>query len=133
MFLVTFLQIEWRTQDCPHKKYVICLVCFNKCFAPVILNITPALCCLFPVDCIIEISSASLGRLGMGWSSLYSPQRRQGGLAFLSFQGGVRQGMRGIAHALNLSIKMSQICQISLLPLPTKDRPPPRRHLTQAF
>ena len=74
-----------------------------------------------------------MGSLGMGWSSLYSPQRRQGGLAFLSFQGGVRQGMRGIAHALNLSIKMSQICQISLLPLPTKDRPPPRRHLTQAF
>ena len=47
MFLVTFLQIEWRTQNCPYKKYVICLVCFNKCSAPVILNITPAMCCLF--------------------------------------------------------------------------------------
>ena len=118
MFLVTFWQIEWRIQDCPHKKYVIS--------ASVLVLVL--LCVAFSY-CIIEISSASR----LGWSSLYSPQRRQGGLAFLSFQGGVRQGMRGIAHALNLSIKMSQICQISLLPLPTKDRPPPRRHLTQAF
>ena len=119
MFLVTFLQIEWRTQDCPHKKYVICLVCFNKCSVPVTFKYNSCSVLTF-LYCTIEISSAS--RLGMGWSSVYSPQRRQGGLAFLSFQGGVRQGMRGIAHALNLSIKMSQICQISLLPLPTKDQ-----------
>ena len=124
MFLVTFLQIEWRTQDCPHKKYVICLVCFNKCSAPVILNITPALCCL---SLLHKNIICIHGQIGDGLVLSVLPAAQAGGSRVPPVPG--QGAARYARHCCNLSIKMSQICQISLLPLPTKDQPTPSRTL----
>ena len=71
------------------------------------------------------------GQVGDGLVLSVLPAAQAGGSRVPPVPG--QGAARYARHCCNPSIKMSQICQISLLPLPTKDQPPPRRHLTQAF